>query len=179
MKLISALAATATLTSLTLAGSNIDSNNKFAWSENAGWINLRDPGDSLNGIHVRDTYLAGYAWAENFGMINFGNVPENEFEYANEETKKGPQVGLAYIADETTLEQASGNLLIATTNTVVTYGNPSDDIFGKIESQTIESSNVELATEFGNMIRTQRAYQGCSRIMNVVDEMLQDLLRGR
>lgn len=102
-----------------------------------------------------------------------------EFEYSNEETKKGPQVGLAYIADETTLAQASGNLLIATTNTVVTYGNPSDDIFGKIESQTIESSNVELATEFGNMIRTQRAYQGCSRIMNVVDEMLQDLVRGR
>ncbi len=45
----------------------IDSNHKYAWSENLGWVNFApDQGD----IHVTDAGLTGYAWGNRFGWIN-------------------------------------------------------------------------------------------------------------
>ena len=49
---------------------NIDTNNKYAWSENAGWLNFRS---NNGGVTVHDTYLSGYAWAENIGWIKLGS----------------------------------------------------------------------------------------------------------
>lgn len=48
---------------------NISDTDKYAWSENGGWINFR-PTDG--GVTVFDTYLSGYAWAENIGWIKLG-----------------------------------------------------------------------------------------------------------
>lgn len=45
----------------------IDSAYKYAWSENAGWINFK--ADSGN-ISVVDSGLSGYAWSSNYGWIN-------------------------------------------------------------------------------------------------------------
>ncbi len=49
---------------------NIDTTKKYAWSENAGWLNFR-PTDA--GVTVHDTYLSGYAWAENIGWVKLGS----------------------------------------------------------------------------------------------------------
>lgn len=40
----------------------------------------------------------------------------------------------------------------------------------------LEGSNVDLATEFANMITTQRGFQANSKIITVSDEMLSDLI---
>ncbi|MDZ7695560.1 MAG: right-handed parallel beta-helix repeat-containing protein [Deltaproteobacteria bacterium] len=49
---------------------NIATTNKYAWAENAGWLNFR-PTDG--GVTVHTTYLSGYAWAENIGWIKLGS----------------------------------------------------------------------------------------------------------
>ncbi len=49
---------------------NIIDTDKYAWSENAGWINFRP---SYGGVTVYDDYLSGYAWAENIGWIKLGH----------------------------------------------------------------------------------------------------------
>lgn len=46
---------------------------------------------------------------------------------------------------------------------------------GTISSSTLEASNVDLAQEFTNMIRFQRAYSASSKIITTVDDMLQEL----
>lgn len=46
---------------------------------------------------------------------------------------------------------------------------------GTIASSTLEASNVDLAQEFTNMIRFQRAYSASSKIITTVDDMLQEL----
>lgn len=46
----------------------IDTTNKWAWSENAGWI---DFGTTAGAAHVTDTALSGYAYGENIGWISF------------------------------------------------------------------------------------------------------------
>ncbi len=46
------------------ASGNIDSNYKYAWSNNVGYINFES-------VVVDDTKLSGYAWSKNAGWIRF------------------------------------------------------------------------------------------------------------
>ncbi len=45
----------------------IDASNRYAWSENAGWI---DFGTTEGNVHITDSALTGYAWGENVGWIS-------------------------------------------------------------------------------------------------------------
>lgn len=47
---------------------------------------------------------------------------------------------------------------------------------GSLSSNTLESSNVDLSTEFTNMIIFQRGFQANSRTITTADEMLQELV---
>ena len=47
---------------------------------------------------------------------------------------------------------------------------------GYIRQGFLEMSNVDLATEFTDMIVTSRAYQANSRSITTSDEMIQELL---
>ncbi|WP_272942483.1 flagellar hook protein FlgE [Novosphingobium sp. Rr 2-17] len=46
---------------------------------------------------------------------------------------------------------------------------------GSISANSLEASTVDLASEFTNMIRFQRAYSASSKIITTVDEMLQEV----
>ena len=48
---------------------------------------------------------------------------------------------------------------------------------GEISSNALETSTVDLATEFSNMIVTQRAYSASTKIITTADEMLDELTR--
>ncbi|MDM8548647.1 hypothetical protein QUF72_01165 [Desulfobacterales bacterium HSG2] len=56
---------------------------KYAWSENAGWVNFRQ---DHGGATVHETHLSGYAWAENIGWIKLGGTGSGESTpcYAND-----------------------------------------------------------------------------------------------
>jgi len=47
---------------------------------------------------------------------------------------------------------------------------------GQITSGALEMSNVDLATQFTDMIRAQRGFQANSRIVSASDQMLQELV---
>ena len=46
---------------------------------------------------------------------------------------------------------------------------------GDVAANSLEASNVDLAQEFTNMIKFQRAYSASSKIISTVDEMLQEV----
>jgi flagellar hook protein FlgE len=48
---------------------------------------------------------------------------------------------------------------------------------GDIRPRALESSTVDLAEEFSNLIITQRAYSASSKIITTADEMLDELIR--
>ena len=48
---------------------------------------------------------------------------------------------------------------------------------GTLASSTLENSNVDIATEFSNLIVTQRAYSASSRIITTADEMLNEAIQ--
>lgn len=47
----------------------IDATNKYAWSENIGWINF-GTGVGAGDIHITDAGITGYAWSDTTGWIN-------------------------------------------------------------------------------------------------------------
>lgn len=56
-----------------LAAENINPDNddsKYAWSENAGWINAEPMGEAGPGAEVADDKITGYIWSENIGWIS-------------------------------------------------------------------------------------------------------------
>lgn len=48
---------------------------------------------------------------------------------------------------------------------------------GRVVSSALEGSNADIATEFTNMIVTQRAYSAATRTITTADEMLDELIR--
>jgi len=64
----------------------------------------------------------------------------------------------------------SGDALLLTANTGGS---------GTIAPSSLESSTVDLAEEFTNMIITQRAYSASAKIISTADEMLEELIRIR
>ncbi len=78
IKIITRLQYPALIMALTLAifgvaqaamNSNIDPQDKWAWSTNAGWINFNPPD---GGVTVYPDHLEGHAWGENIGWIRMG-----------------------------------------------------------------------------------------------------------
>lgn len=57
-----------------LNNTNINTEDKFAWSETGGWFNF---GASDGGVMIFDSELAGYVWSENFGWISL-NCSNND-----------------------------------------------------------------------------------------------------
>ena len=48
---------------------------------------------------------------------------------------------------------------------------------GQILGQSLESSNVDMATEFTNLINFQSGYSAASRVITTQDQMIQTLLQ--
>ncbi len=74
------------------------------------------------------------------------------------------------------LAQMNGNAYIATKGSGSANVNLANTGgAGAIASQSLEASTVDLATEFTNLITTQRAYSASARIVTTADQMLQTL----
>lgn len=87
------------------------------------------------------------------------------------------RIAMSNFSNSDGLEKAGENLYNVSANSgAPQYGGPSDDGFGVIRSGFMEMSNVDLATEFTEMIVASRAYQANSRSITTSDEMLQELL---
>jgi flagellar hook protein FlgE len=57
-----------------------------------------------------------------------------------------------------------------------TIGTPGTGGRGRVTSNALEMSNVEMASEFVRMITTQRAYQANARVITTSDELLSELM---
>jgi flagellar hook protein FlgE len=74
------------------------------------------------------------------------------------------------------MEALNNNVWIATTESgtpLLTHAKSGGS--GEIAASSLESSTVDLATEFSNMIIVQRAYSAAGKIITTSDEMLQEL----
>jgi flagellar hook protein FlgE len=85
-------------------------------------------------------------------------------------------ISLAKFPNDSGLQRASGNRWTANAASgTEEVGTPGGD-FGSTSPGTLEMSNVDLATEFTNMISAQRGFQANSRVISTADDMLNDVV---
>jgi flagellar hook protein FlgE len=86
------------------------------------------------------------------------------------------KVPVATFTNPDGLAQVNGNAYVATKSSGAANVNLANTgAAGSIAAQSLEGSTVDLATEFTNLITTQRAYSASARIITTADQMLQQL----
>ncbi len=96
--------------------------------------------------------------------------------YSNGQTKVQAQLAMASIDNPNSLLNVGNNNLAVSGQTATpVIGVPNTAGRGQIQGGAIEGSNVDMATEFTNLITYQSGYQACSRVISTVNTLNQDL----
>ena len=125
------------------------------------------------------TLNASTANGKPFGTINGVTVGKDgtvTAQFSNGLAQDIYKIPIATFANPDGLAQVSGNAYIANKASGAADINVADSgSAGGIASRSLEGSTVDLATEFTNLITTQRAYSASARIITTADQMLQQL----
>ncbi|MEC6747122.1 flagellar hook-basal body complex protein [Marinilactibacillus sp. XAAS-LB27] len=118
---------------------------------------------TMNGLTLQD-----------YNIDNTGTIKAT---YSDGNTYVLGRLALTNFTNPDGLEKTGNNMYNATSNSgPATAGAPGEDGYGLVRSGFNEMSNVDLASEFTEMIVTSRAYQANSRSITTSDEMLQELI---
>ena len=98
--------------------------------------------------------------------------------YSNGDVTYGSRLALALVPAQNGLIPVGSNLYQESFfSGPSTIGNPGDPGFGRIRSETVEDSNLDLAQELVKLTQLQRTYQANAKTISSADEMLKTLLQ--
>ena len=145
---------------------------------NAGNVGTNDGLTSLSGDFTTNYITQDGA---KFGSYSGVSISEDGVVTAlfdNGETRPIAILPLATFANPNGMEALTGNSWIETDYSgQAMLKQAGTNGAGQISSNSLEQSTVDLATEFSNMIVTQRAYSAATKIIMTADEMLDELTR--
>jgi flagellar hook protein FlgE len=126
------------------------------------------------------TYLNVPPGSTNLAVGQDGSVTytdENATSPTFGQTVTAGYISLATFPNEAGLQRDGGSLWSATASSgTATTGTPNVAGFGQTISGSLEMSNVDLATEFTNMITAERGYQANSKVITTADTMLSTIV---
>ncbi len=93
--------------------------------------------------------------------------------FSNGQTIPLAQITLATFGGENALQALNGGAYAATADS----GPPLYGATGKIVGSSLESANVDISTQFSNLIVAQQAYSANARVMSTANQMIQSLLQ--
>jgi len=118
----------------------------------------------------QDGYARGVL--ESFSVAGDGTV---NGVFSNGITQVIGQVALASFSNLGGLSRVGDNLFAETpASGMAQIGTPNTGGLGSVSGGVLEGSNVDLGTEFSNMILTQRGYQANARTVTAADTLLQE-----
>jgi flagellar hook protein FlgE len=98
-------------------------------------------------------------------------------QYSNGEQRGVGQLALAAVRNPDSLIAAGNNNFQLTARTATpAIGSPQTGGRGKVMGASLESSTVDIAQEFTNLIVYQRGYQANARVVTAVDEISQETM---
>jgi flagellar hook protein FlgE len=123
---------------------------------------------------VNSTKQDGYA-AGTVSGVSLQNGGGVQATYTNGQQIIIGQLAVAQIANPSSLSQVGGNNLAATANTSTpVVGAAGTGGRGTIVAGALESSTVDIAAEFANLLTFQRSYQANSRVITTADQLTQE-----
>jgi flagellar hook protein FlgE len=97
--------------------------------------------------------------------------------YSNGMTKTLGQVAVANFSNPEGLDDKGGNMYAASASSgVPVVTNPTSLGTGALRSESLELSNVDISTEFTNMISASTGFSAASRVITTSNQLIQDLL---
>ena len=93
--------------------------------------------------------------------------------FSNGQTIPLAQITLASFNGQNNLQALNGGAYAATPDS----GPPNFSATGKIVGSSLEASNVDIATQFSQLIVAQQAYSANAKVMSTSDQMIQSLLQ--
>jgi flagellar hook protein FlgE len=112
----------------------------------------------------------------------FTNSGQLQITYSNGDTKTIGTLVLARFQTQDQLKEVSNGAFVAAGGATPTLGAPLDQGLGSIDGGNLEMSNVDLTTQFTDLITIERGYQAGSQMVSTAGDMMQQLLdmeRGR
>jgi len=98
--------------------------------------------------------------------------------FTNGQTQKVYKVPISTFTDVSRLDARNGNVFAQTeASGQFNLREAGKGGAGLVAPSALESANVDLGTEFTNMIITQRAFSASSKVITTVDDMLDELIR--
>ena len=143
----------------------------------SAWVN-----DSLSTTQFASASTTLFQTATGYGAGDLQSITVDTDgvitgQYSNGEVVPLYRVALAKFQNAQGLYKEGGNLFQETRlSGVPLTARPGTNGLGTIAPNSLEQSNVDIATEFVRMITTQRGFQANSKINTVTDQMLLELI---
>jgi flagellar hook protein FlgE len=93
--------------------------------------------------------------------------------FSNGQTIPLAEITLATFNGQNSLQALNGGAYAATAES----GPPIYGATGTVSGSSLEASNVDIATQFSDLIVAQQAYSANARVMTTANEMIQSLLQ--
>ena len=153
--------------------------------------NLTVNGDSLGNIQLNFGTNGLTQFANSSGTPQVSQLQQNGFaagqlesvavdgqnqivgQFSNGQTIPLAQISLATFNGQDALQPLNGEAYAAT----VGSGPPILGATGTVVGSSLEASNVDIATQFSQLIVAQQAYSANAKVMQTADQMIQSLLQ--
>jgi flagellar hook protein FlgE len=153
--------------------------------------NLTVNGDSLGNVQLQVGTNGITQFASTSGTAQVNNLVQNGYaagslqsvsvdsqdrvvgSFSNGQTIPLAQITLATFNGADSLQALNGGAYAATAES----GQPNYSGTGSIVGSSLEASNVDIATQFSEIIVTQQAYSANARVMSTANQMIQSLLQ--
>jgi flagellar hook protein FlgE len=97
--------------------------------------------------------------------------------FSNGITKNVAQIAVASVLNPSSMQSVEGNNFAPTSLTAVpVIGMPSTGARGEITGGALESSTVDIATQFTNLLQYERGYQANSKVISTEDQVIQQTI---
>ena len=164
-------------------------NTKVADFKLAANVNYDNKPDNVAEVRFDFSALTQYAAKDSAAVYNSNGYPTGKLSeysigndgvitgiYSNGKQQALGMIALAYFDNPEGLKSVGDSAYIQTANSGDFRTTVPGEEGGSLTSNTLEMSNVDLSTEFTNMIVYQRGFQANSRTITTADEMLQELV---
>jgi flagellar hook protein FlgE len=165
-----------------LGGTNTDMDVEIDFGSSYNTTSTSWENDSLSTTQYSSASTTTFQSATGYGAGDLQSVSVATDgaitgQYSNGQVIPLYRVALAKFQNNQSLFKVGGNLFRETrlSGDPIT-GKPGTGGLGGISPNSLEQSNVDIATEFVKMITTQRGFQANSKIITVTDQMLAELI---
>jgi flagellar hook protein FlgE len=153
--------------------------------------NLTVNGDNLGNVQLNFGGGGLTQYANTSGTAQVGQLQQNGFAagqlqsvavdgqnritgtFSNGQTIPLAEVTLATFNGQNALQALNSGAYAATTDS----GPPIYSATGTVQGSSLEASNVDIATQFSDLVVAQQAYSANAKVMTTADQMIQSLLQ--